>query len=151
MGLGETGRSLPVVIDGLEESALKKRVATTPEGARAIAERIRAHRKARGISQVELAELLGISQVLVSKYETGGLLLHGELIAKLAALLHVSADELLGVPHRRRKEASPPAPPIDRGLARRFGQVQALPKRDRDALTRTIDAFLTARAAVRAA
>lgn len=76
------------------------------------------------------------------------MLLHGELVAKVATLLHVSTDELLGVHHRRRKVVAPPAPPIDRGLARRFAQVQALPKRDRDALTRTIDAFLTARAAV---
>jgi transcriptional regulator with XRE-family HTH domain len=145
MGSSEVGRTLQAVVIGIEESALKKRVATTPEGALAIAERVRAHRKARGISQVELAQQLGISQVLVSKYETGGLLLHGELIAKLAALLHVSTDELLGVPARRRRDVAPPPPPVDRGLARRFAQVQALPKRDRDALTRTIDAFLTAR------
>jgi len=145
MSFSQTGRTLQAVVSGLEESALKKRVATTPEGALAIAERVRAHRKARGISQVEFAALLGISQVLVSKYETGGLLLHGELIAKLAGILKVSTDELLGMPHRRHKEAAAPPPPVDRGLARRFAQVQALPKRDRDALTRTIDAFLTAR------
>lgn len=144
MGLSETGLTLQAVVDGLEECALaKKRVVTTPEGAQAIAARIRALRKARGISQVELAEQLGISQVLVSKYEAGALLLHGELIARLAMLLHASTDELLGVPRRgSRKAAVPTAPPIDRGLARRFALVQSLPKRDRDALTRTIDAFI---------
>ena len=145
MGASETGLTLSAVVDGSEECAVgRKRVATTPEGSLAIAERIRALRKARGITQVELAEQLGISQVLVSKYEAGSLLLHGELIARIASLLRGSADELLGVARPRSRKATAPAPaPMDRGLARRFALVQSLPKRDRDALTRTIDAFLS--------
>ena len=53
-------------------------------------------------------------------------------------------NELLGL-HKRKPSAAPPAPLVERTLARRFALVQALPRRDRDALTRTIDAFLTAR------
>jgi transcriptional regulator with XRE-family HTH domain len=126
----------------MEECVLaKKRVATTPEGARAIGERITALRKARGVTQVELAEVLGISQALVSKYERGELLLHAELLAQFAIALRVSADELLGL-QKRKPSTVPAAPMVDRTLARRFVLVQALPRRDRDALTRTIDAFL---------
>ena len=129
----------------MEECVLaKKRVATTPEGARAIGERITTLRKARGITQVELAEKLGISQALISKYERGELLLHAELLAQFATVLRASADELLGL-HKRKPSAAPPAPLVERTLARRFALVQALPRRDRDALTRTIDAFLSAR------
>lgn len=126
----------------MEECVLaKKRVATTPEGARAIGERITALRKARGITQVELAEVLGISQALVSKYERGELLLHAELLGQFSLALRASADELLGL-QKRKASTAPAAPMVDRTLARRFVLVQALPRRDRDALTRTIDAFL---------
>jgi hypothetical protein len=58
----------------------------------------------------------------------------------LAGLLDVSADELLGLEATARPRA-----PKDRRLARRLDAFDSLPKRDRDALARTIDAFLTAR------
>jgi transcriptional regulator with XRE-family HTH domain len=141
----KTGRTLSAVSPGMEESVLaKKRVATTAEGARAIGERITTLRKARGITQVELAEKLGISQALVSKYERGELLLHAELLGQFAVVLRTSSDELLGL-QKRKPSSAPPAPFVDRTLARRFALVQALPRRDREALARTIDAFLGVR------
>jgi transcriptional regulator with XRE-family HTH domain len=54
-------------------------------------------RRERGIPQVELAEMLGIVQPMVSAYENGGLRLHGELIVELTKFLDVSADQLLGL------------------------------------------------------
>lgn len=84
-----------------------------------------------------MAERLGISQPIVSDYERGELRLHGELIVKMAEILGVSSDELLGI----RAEASGRGP-ADRRVLRRLEQIDALPKRDRDALLRTIDAFL---------
>ncbi len=141
----KTGRTLSAIVSGMEESVLaKKRVASTEEGARAIGERITTLRKARGITQVEFAEKLGISQALVSKYERGELLLHAELLGHVATALRVSSDELLGL-QKRKPSTVPVAPLVDRTLARRFTLVQALPRRDRDALARTIDAFLSAR------
>lgn len=141
----KTGRTLSAIVSGMEESVLaKKRVASTEEGARAIGERITTLRKARGITQVEFAEKLGISQALVSKYERGELLLHAELLGHVATGLRVSSDELLGL-QKRKPSTAPVAPLVDRTLARRFALVQALPRRDRDALARTIDAFLGVR------
>jgi transcriptional regulator with XRE-family HTH domain len=136
-----------VQVIGREESVLaKKRVATTPEGARAIGERLAGLRKAKGLTQVDVAGALGLAQGLVSKYETGDLLLHGELIVEFARVLGVSADDILGIHSRR---AKPALPAVDKTLARRLAQLQALPRRDRDALLRTLDAFLakSARAA----
>lgn len=147
MAASESGRTLPVQVIGREESVLaKKRVATTPEGARAIGERLAGLRKAKGLTQVDVAGALGLAQGLVSKYETGDLLLHGELIVEFARVLGVSADDILGI-HARR--AKPALPAVDKTLARRLAQLQALPRRDRDALLRTLDAFLakSARAA----
>lgn len=125
---------------------MPKRRSTTQEGAAAIAERLAALRRGRGITQVELAQKLGMPQGMVSKYENGEVLLHAELLAQFADALDVSADDLLGRQAKRRKTAPvAPAPAVDRALARRFALIQSLPRRDRDALARTIDAFLSAR------
>ncbi|RIX39887.1 MAG: XRE family transcriptional regulator, partial [Rhodocyclales bacterium GT-UBC] len=105
---------------------------------RVIGERLAQLRKDRGVTQVELSELLGVSQPVYSGYERGELRLHGELLVKLARILKVSADEILGL------EVSRPArAPRDRRLLRRLQDLDRLSKRDRDALMRTLDAFLT--------
>lgn len=125
----------------LEESALGKTRETkdllTEEGARAIGERLARLRKERGITQVEMAELLGVSQGNVSDYERGEVRLHGELLVKFARILKVSADEILGLESSR-----PTRVPRDRRLLRRLQDLDRLSKRDREALLRTLDAFL---------
>lgn len=125
----------------LQSSALSDKEAL------AIAQRLTALRKARGITQVELAQRLDVSQALVSKLENGEVLVHAELLAQLASLLRVSADELLGL-HRPRSRRAPSqlTPAIDKGLARRFALLQSLSRRDRETVSRTIDALVAARA-----
>ncbi len=54
-------------------------------------------RKQRNISQADIANELGIKPAAVSKYETGRVPLSEDSIEKLCAMLHVSADELLGL------------------------------------------------------
>jgi transcriptional regulator with XRE-family HTH domain len=126
---------------GMEESAImRKRAASTPDGARLIGERLASLRKAKGLTQIDVAQALDITQTLISKYERGDLLLHGELIAHFAAVLGVSADDILDIESSKR--AKPALPSVDKTLARRLAQLQALPRRDRDALLRTLDAFL---------
>lgn len=92
-----------------------------------------------GLTQVDVAGALGLAQGLISKNETGDLLLHGELIVKFARVLGVSSYDLLAIESKRSK---PALPAIDKTLARRLAQLQTLPRRDRDALLRTLDAFL---------
>jgi transcriptional regulator with XRE-family HTH domain len=76
---------------------------------------------------------------MLSKYERGDLRLHGALLVKLADSLSVSADELLGV----KVSPPPPSPTLrDKRLRRRIHEIDKLSKRDREALVRTIDAFL---------
>lgn len=96
-------------------------------------------RREKGITQVELAERLGVTQSVVSDYERDALRLNSELIVQLTQILGVSADELLGLA----KPAQSNAPIKNRRLYRQLQNIERLPKRDQQALLRTIDAFLS--------
>jgi len=111
----------------------------------AIGARVAQLRKERGITQVEVASLLGVSQPVVSAYERGAVPLRAEQLALLAQRLRVSADVLLGLKGAAAPTAVAPST-ADARLARRLREARALPRRDKEALLRTLDAFL-ARAA----
>jgi transcriptional regulator with XRE-family HTH domain len=108
----------------------------------ALGRRIAALRKERGYTQTELADQIGAVQVVVSNYERGKLRPHPDMLVRLAKALRVSADELLGV-----QPASQNGATVSRRVLRRLQAIDQLPKRDQDALFRTIDAFLQARRA----
>ena len=108
--------------------------------AAAIGARLARLRKDRGMTQVELADRLGLVQSAVSSYERGALRLHGELIVELMAVLDVTADELLGLTGKADKRTADRA--RYRRLMSRLVRAEALPRRDQDALMRTIDAYL---------
>jgi transcriptional regulator with XRE-family HTH domain len=103
-----------------------------------IARRLARLRREKGLTQAEMAEMLGISQPIVSDYERGELRLHGELIVRMAEILDCSADEILGL---RERETATGA--TNRRVLRRIQQIDLLPRRDQEALLRTIDAFLS--------
>jgi transcriptional regulator with XRE-family HTH domain len=105
--------------------------------------RVAAIRKTRGITQIELAHKLGITQGSLSKYESGEIRLHSDLLAKLADLLGVSIDEIFG----NQPPTASAKPAKNRRFLRRIPQIEKLPKRDQDALLRTIDAFIASRKA----
>lgn len=111
----------------------------TERGMRELATRIVEIRKERGITQIELAKTLGVTQSMVSRIERGELRLNGEVIVKLAKLYKVSTDELLGV-----KPIGEPQPTISRRWLKRLKMIERLPKRDQDGLIQTIDRYLKA-------
>lgn len=108
-----------------------------PVDEKTIAKRLRDTRKARGLTQVEVARQVGIPQTLLSEYERGTVRIHAAMVAALARVLHVSTDELLGV-----------KPPRDNGTVhdrrffRRLQRIETLPKRAKQTLLNTIDLFL---------
>ena len=71
----------------------------------AIGQRIRQIRKARGLSQDQLAEQVGISTVHVSHIENANTKLSLPVFVRLTEVLQVPADELLqgAVPVRRQQ------------------------------------------------
>ena len=103
-----------------------------------IGARLRALRKARGMTQVELAKVLGTQQTAISQVEIGNRGLTIQQVVKLARALRVSTDDILG-PSR---ESEVDALPKDRQILRRVRLMEKLPRAERHALLKTIDAFL---------
>lgn len=61
---------------------------------RAIGAAVRAHREARGLTQVELAARIGVNQPSVSRIEHGYHLPGTDTLLRLSRALNVSLDEL---------------------------------------------------------
>jgi repressor LexA len=59
-------------------------------------ERIRVARKAKKISQSELAKLVNVSSGSIAMYETGAREPYGDTLSRIADVLHVTTDYLLG-------------------------------------------------------
>lgn len=131
----KTGDILQAITHWLGEQS----VAEHDKLAAEIGARLAQLRKEKGITQAELAERLEISQPMASDYERGKLRLHGELIIQLSEILGVSADEILGI----KATQQPKSAVKNRRLSHRLQAIDQLPKRDQDALFRTIDAFIS--------
>jgi transcriptional regulator with XRE-family HTH domain len=99
-------------------------------------ERMAALRKAAGYTQAQLADELGVTQRVIAYYEGETDYPPSALLPDLAATLGVTTDELLGVKTVRN------VPKTDKRLLQRLKKIEQLPKRDKDALLRTIDAYL---------
>ena len=99
--------------------------------------RLASLRKAAGYTQQELADATGVPRRMIAYYEGETKHPPATLLPELAGALRVSADELLGItPVKQTMTAN-------RRLQRRMQQFDQLPKRDQEALLRTIDAFLS--------
>lgn len=103
-----------------------------------IGARIARLRRDKGMTQQELARLLQVTQPVISDYENDVIKVSGETVIQLAQALGSSADEILGL----EKSARSGAPIKNRRLYRKLQNIEKLPKRDQQALLRTIDAFL---------
>lgn len=116
----------------------RKRKDKTTSHAEQIGQNIARLRKERGITQVQLAALTGLSQSNVSDYERGRMRPHCDLLIELARIFKVSADQILGL------QAPPRHAAIrDQRFLRHLLEIDRLSIRNRDALHRTVKAFLT--------
>lgn len=89
-----------------------------------IGKRIASLRRSKGLSQLVLAERLGVSQKQITNYETGTVHLSDEMIVRFALALRVSADELLGL---RNLELPPPSS-LSLRFTRRIRELEQLPE-----------------------
>jgi transcriptional regulator with XRE-family HTH domain len=110
-------------------------------GNQTIGQRIAGLRKERGLSQLDLAERIGISRQLVASYERGRVRLYDEMVARFAIALGVSADEILGLNQAESKEMK--THPSLR-LTRRLRELENLPEQKKKKILNTLDDLIRA-------
>ncbi|MGH7239433.1 MAG: helix-turn-helix domain-containing protein [Candidatus Saccharimonadales bacterium] len=104
--------------------------------------RIAARRKALGITQVQLAEVLGVAQQTMAHYEGGVARIAVESLRTLAHTLDVSMEELVGdADPRRTPQRSARRGPTPR-IQRQLEQVRQLPKIKQQAIMQVLDSVL---------
>jgi transcriptional regulator with XRE-family HTH domain len=108
----------------------------------AFGRRLDALRKARGLTQLQVAQALGTTQRTVSYYENQGGSPPAHVVVALAKLLHVSADELLGLKPSKIEQKK--QDPEKRRLWKRFQRMAYLPERDQRAVIRLINSLVSA-------
>lgn len=103
-----------------------------------IGARLRALRLERGLSQVELAKLIGSHQTALSQVEVGRRGVSLQQVVKLARALRVTPDQILGQAQPRQ-----PIAHLRNGrLLRRLERIDTLPVSKQRALVQMIDAFI---------
>lgn len=99
--------------------------------------RIATLRKEQGITQVQLAQLLGVSQQTITAYEVGRRRIQVSTLPVIAKALHVPVEELVGKNDQRNGKRGP-APKIQQQLER----VAALPKARQRIISEVLDSML---------
>jgi len=94
-------------------------------------------RKDQNLTQVQLAEALGMSQQMVASYEVGRRRIPVSMLQSLAQALSVDIDGLLGDAAKARAKRGPA--PV---LARHLERISALPKPRQRAVMDVIEAML---------
>ena len=68
--------------------------------------RIRDFRESKGLTQKELAEIVGVQDAVISNWETGRNRPNVDVLKKLCTALNTSADELIGIKRKENKGLS---------------------------------------------
>jgi len=121
-----------------------QRMPRQPKSRTLFAERLLNLRKARGMTQIALAEAIGTTQRVVSYYETEADNPSADVLVSLGKALRVSTDELLGVKPIRSIDEAPSLDPALRRYWRRFLQLKELPEKDQRAVFRMLDTMAKA-------
>jgi transcriptional regulator with XRE-family HTH domain len=104
-----------------------------------IAQRIAVLRKAKGLTQTELGEQLGLSQKQLTDYETGKVHMNDEMIVRFAMVLNTSADELLGLKDIKKKKQ-----PDNLRYTRRIRELEMLPESRKRRVLQVLDDLIRA-------
>jgi len=107
-------------------------------GNETLGERLARIRKEKGLTQKDIADRTGLTQVLVSDYERDRLRLTAEMAVRFVEAIGVGTEELL----RPKKKAALPDDQPSPKLLRRMKQIEGLPVYEQRALLTTIDKFL---------
>ncbi len=111
----------------------------------AFGERLAELRAERGITQGQLAEMIGSSQRAISGYETVAEYPPTAIVVEIAKGLKVSADELLGLKPPPKATRAKEDPEVRR-LWKKFQQIMLLPEKDKRAVIRLVNSLVGAKA-----
>ena len=95
-------------------------------------------RKQSGITQVQLAEALDLSQAAITAYESGAQRVPVSMIPTLARILGVSVEELIGEQPSAAARKRGPTPTLQQQLER----INALPKVKQNFVMQVLEAVL---------
>ncbi|MDB6375251.1 helix-turn-helix domain-containing protein [Photorhabdus bodei] len=101
-------------------------------------ERLKMLREARGLTQSRLAEMIEVLPRVYNRWERGHIVPQLESLIKLADVLQVSLDELVG-----RRETSKDVKIRNHILHERWQQADSLSDEEQKALIMVIDSFVT--------
>lgn len=103
-------------------------------------DRLRRLRKAKGFTQVELAEAVGTSQPMIAIYEGRDAVPGPHVLLKLCEALGASPEELLGI--KRAQRAKEPESADNLRLWRKLKRVETLTPAERRQVVQLIDALV---------
>jgi len=103
------------------------------------AERLRALRKQKNLSQTELGKLADLHYTHIGRFERGASRPGSDTLKRLADALDVSSDYLL----EGATDEAAKARFEDRELLRQFQEIEHLPDEDKIVIKTLLDAFLT--------
>ncbi len=115
-----------------------------------IAERLTAIRKEKGITQVEMAKKLKVTQSMYSKYERAEVRIYADLLYKMATILVVTPNELYAVTKSGNDATEQVENTIPKRFLRRLRGVDDMTRTEQDSLLAAIDTWLDASKARRA-
>ncbi len=101
-------------------------------------QRLAALRKSKGLSQTQLAELMGTTRKMVDYYERRAVNPALDVIQRAAQALEVSMAELLGSESKAERGKPGPTPQ----LQLRFERIKRLPRKDQEFVIRFLDTVL---------
>ncbi len=102
-----------------------------------LGKRVATARKEQGLTQSELAELLGVTQPVIASYETGRRKIPAVLLPPISKELRISLTELLGEPQKTAKRGPTPK------LLKQFEAVSTLPKERQKFVSQFLDTVLS--------
>lgn len=107
-------------------------------GKETIGQRLGRLRKERGLSQIALAEKMGIIQQLITDYERDLLRMHAEMVIRFAKALDVSTDSLLLGEKMSFKNKTN----VSLKVAKRLQRIEELPEAQQRTVLRSLDMLL---------
>ena len=103
-----------------------------------LGKRIAAFRKAHGLTQQQLAEILGISQQTMAHYEVGRLRIAVALLQPLTKALAISVEELLEDEAKSKKGKRGPTSALEKQIE----QISQLPRAKQKFVMEMLDAVI---------